>query len=532
MKKTARTALFRSVRNAFRLAIKAEETQTDSAEIIEQAQEHALSRRKFLENSGKVLLVGSLAPKLLLPNARIRVGQAKPRIVIVGGGIAGLNALHTLKKAGYDATIYEASGRTGGRMFTVPESMGKGTWTEFGGEFIDTDHDDMWALIHEFEKEQHVEWIDYAQDSELALNQEAFFFDGKHYSLKEAVDAFRTFAPRIKADMEKLPEDINYETKDPFAIKLDKMSLSKYLKKIGASGWIKRLIEVSYESEYGLSPKVQSSLNLTLLISTETDKGKIEFFGDSDERYKIKGGNQRIPDILAKKYAAHIQINRSLESIRQVGNTYNLHFSGMTSDVEADYVIMTVPFTVLRNLELKIEMPPLKRKVINELGYGTNAKLMIGMKSHFWRKSGYAGLVYSDNGINNGWDNAQLQNKPDEAAGLSILFGGPGGVKVGEGTPEFQKDIFLPKWNQIYPGATQQYSGKVARMHWPSYKFNLGSYICPIKGQYTSIIGAEAMPLGNLYFAGEHCGGAFAGFMNGAAKSGKEAAEAILGRLK
>ena len=40
------------------------------------------------------------------------------RVAIVGGGIAGLSALHHLREAGVDAWLYEARGRTGGRMFT------------------------------------------------------------------------------------------------------------------------------------------------------------------------------------------------------------------------------------------------------------------------------------------------------------------------------------------------------------------------------------------------------------------------------
>jgi monoamine oxidase len=40
------------------------------------------------------------------------------------------------------------------------------------------------------------------------------------------------------------------------------------------------------------------------------------------------------------------------------------------------------------------------------------------------------------------------------------------------------------------------------------------------------------LPVGNVYFAGEHCGGDFSGFMNGAALSGREAAEAIVEKVK
>jgi monoamine oxidase len=531
MKKTVRTPFFSSIRKAFNLALRAEELQIDTAEMIGQAQEAINQRRNFLKNTGKVMLGGAVAPSLMLNSSKSFflpfLGGTPPRIAIVGAGIAGLHALHMLKKNNLTGTIYEASGRTGGRMFTVQEAMGKGTWTEFGGEFIDTDHADMWALANEF----NIELIDYQQASEAELEAETFYFEGEHHTMEEVVNGFRTFAPRLKADMDKLDGDISYTATDPFIIGLDNMSLSKYLKKIGARGWVRKLLEMAYESEYGRSPKEQSSLNLTLLISADTSNGSLAFFGDSDERYKAKGGNQSIVDALANKYADDIKLNHSLESIRPSGNGYKLHFSGMQDDVIADYVILAIPFTILRSIDMPVEMPAVKRKCIDTLGYGTNAKLMLGMKSHFWRTQGYGGLVYSDNGIPNGWDNAQLQNKTNEPAGLSILFGGEKGIKAGEGTPEFQKDKYLPLWDKIYPGAIQQFSGKVARMHWPSYPYSLGSYTCYTKGQFTTIGGAEQMPLGNILFAGEHCGSWFQGFMNGAAQSGREAAEEILKRL-
>lgn len=529
MKKQSKTPLFSTIRKAFQMALRAEQRKASGEEMVQRDEAFRRSRRQFLENTGKAALLGSLAPKLISPAGSGFFNRAlAPRIAIVGGGMAGLSALHTLKKKGLDATIYESSNRTGGRIFSVTDAMGPHTWTEFGGEFIDTNHADMWALAKEFD----LELIDFAQASEAKLTKEAYYFNGQHYTLAQVVEEFRGFAPRMKADMDKLGDDISYETKDRWVRKFDRISLSRYLEKIGASGWIKRLIEVAYESEYGLSPKVQSSLNLLLLISPETPNGQWEIFGESDERYKVKGGNQRIPNALAEKYANHLQMGRALESIRESGNAYALTFSGSTAPVVADYVILTIPFTILRKLEVKLEMPKVKRKCIQELGYGMNAKLMLGMKQHLWRGQGYTGLCYSDNGIPNGWDNAQLQNAADQTAGLSILFGGKGGLNLIQGTPEQQKDKYLKLWDQIYPGAAAAYNGKVARMHWPTYPHALGSYVCPTLGQYTTIGGAEQMPVGNVLFAGEHCGGDFAGFMNGAAQSGREAAEEVLKRVK
>ena len=533
MKNNSKTVLFETLRKALHMALAANKAETTAEETIQLAEESAMTRRKFLENTGKTALITSLIGL----NTEGVFGRSfslkkPPRIVIVGAGIAGLNALHILKKAGLDATIYESSGRIGGRIFTVKNVMGEGTWTEFGGEFIDTNHADMWELAKEFK----LELIDYAQTSESKLTKEAFFFNGEHRSLKDVIEGFRHFANKIKADADRLPDEMStagYKIKNAYIKKLDRMSLSQYLEKIGAQGWIKTFIEVAYESEYGLSPQVQSAINLPILISTNTEGGTLELFGESDERYKIRGGNQSVPNALAEKYTNHIELNRSLEAIsRNKSDEYELTFSGLSAAIKADFVVMTIPFSRLKNVDIRLKMPQLKWDSINTMGFGSNAKLMLGMKKHYWREQGYQGLCYSDIGIPNGWDNAQLQTNDNEAAGLSILFGGASGINVGKGSPESQKDIYLPKWNRIFKGANEHFNGKVARMHWPTYPHALGSYICYRTGQYTSIAGAEAMPVGNLFFAGEHCGGDFSGYMNGAAKSGREAAEAVLLKLK
>jgi monoamine oxidase len=55
----------------------------------------------------------------------------------------------------------------------------------------------------------------------------------------------------------------------------------------------------------------------------------------------------------------------------------------------------------------------------------------------------------------------------------------------------------------------------------------LCSYTCFLPGQYTTIAGNEIKPVGNIFFAGEHCSYNYQGYMNGAAETGRRAAEAI-----
>ncbi len=523
MKKPAKTPLFAFLRKAFFLARKANSTHAPSGELVEELEEVSLSRRKFLGTSGKAILIGSIAPQSIIPF----FGKKSPRIAIIGGGMAGMNALHYLKKAGLEATVYEASGRTGGRMFTVKGVMGEGTWTEFGGEFIDTQHLEMHRLKDEF----GLELMDTGADSELKLSKEAFFFDNRHYTLAQVVDAFRGFADKLQADIDKLPDEITYRTADPDTVRFDRMNLSEYLGSIGVSGWMKSLLENAYEAEYGLAPEEQSAINLLFLISTDTEGGHFDIFGESDERYKIKGGNQSIPDAIAKKYPSDILLNRSLEMIDRRWTHFRLKFSGMTEEVKADFVVMTIPFAKLQEVEVRVNMPKVKEECIRTIGFGTNSKVMMAFKKHYWREKGYLGFTYSDNGIQTGWDNAQLQNADNQAAGYSILLGGPAGVSVGQRPGFDQSEVYLPKVEQVFPGISQFYAGKTALMHWPSQPFTLGSYVCYRPGQYTSIAGAEIEPVGDLYFAGEHCGGDSAGFMNGAAQSGRDAAEAIIKKV-
>ncbi|MDZ7881307.1 MAG: FAD-dependent oxidoreductase [Saprospiraceae bacterium] len=534
MRNATKSPLFGIFQRALNSALRAIEDQTTNEEIVQRFQENAQTRRRFLTNTGKTLLVGGfsgvftegVARTQNAPFSRLSRSQKQPRIAIVGAGIAGLTALHTLKKAGYDATIYEASGRTSGRIFSVQDALSKGSWAEFGAEFIDTNHADMWALAKEF----NLEFMDLGQASENKLTKELFLFEGKNRTLTEVIEAFRPFAPKMKADADRLPEDLSYTTKDPYIIALDRLSISEYLEKIGAEGWIKTFIETAYESEYGMSTHIQSSINLLSLISPDTDGGKFELYGDSDERYKVKGGNQSIPEALARKYAAHIELHRSLEAISAASTHYNLIFSGKEDAVKADFVIIAIPFSRFKNVDIRLAMPPIKWEVIHKLGFGTNTKFMLGMNQPFWRTQGFQGFCFSDVGIPNGWDNAQLQTPDNSVGGLSILVGGAAGVALGEGTPESQKDIYLPRWEKVFKGATENFNGKIARMHWASYPYSLGSYVSYTTGQYTSISGAEVLPVGNVFFAGEHCGGEFSGFMNGAAKSGREAAEAIIAK--
>src|SRR5690606_26367439 len=306
----------------------------------------------------------------------------------------------------------------------------------------------------------------------------------------------------IQTDYDSTGEVVDFRD-DGGATALDRMSLAAYLDRIGAEGMIRDLLEVAYVTEYGLDADEQSALNLIFLIGTDLSEGFAPF-GESDERFKVVGGNQRVVDELAARLDGRIEVGHRLTAVRPAGAGYRLAFDtdGGARDVDADVVLLTLPFTTLRQVDLAaLDLPDFKTRAIRELGYGMNAKLFVGTTARPWRGMGYSGECFSDAGFQLCWDNAQLQ--PGAGGGLTLYSGGADGWRVGEGTPEQQVERLLPGVEAVFPGVTDARNGRVGRFHWPTHPFTLGSYACYRPGQWTTLAGAEIEPVGRLFFAGE-----------------------------
>ena len=496
----------------------------------------AYTRRRFLRESATLttaaLVTGCSRVEAPPPSSTATpaapTGPQAPRIAIVGAGVGGLNAAYKMKQAGLTATIYEGASRTGGRMFTAKDLLADGLTTELGGEFIDSNHVEILNLMTEFGLER----LDTRSPAAASLKPETYFINGRHYTQAQATRAFVPIAKKLFADYDELGEVVNYQTEGG-AGQLDKMSITQYLDGIGVTGWMRELIDVAYVTEYGLDSGEQSALNFLFLIGTGDleDATAFALLGESDERYKVRGGNQQIVDELARRVSSQIRPLHRLEAIRSKGQGFTLTFQaeGKVVDQDADVVVLTVPFSILRDVKMQVDLPPLKTKAIRELGYGANAKVLVGFRSRPWEKLGYSGATYSDEAFQLAWANSFLQ--PGTAGGLTLYSGGKLAHDVGQGTAEEVAARLLRGIERAYPGTTAQRNGKVSRMHWPTFPWTRGSYSCYTPGQWTTIAGSEGLPVGNLFFAGEHCSYDFQGYMNGAAQSGADAARAVMSKV-
>ncbi|MCU0657377.1 MAG: FAD-dependent oxidoreductase [Polyangiaceae bacterium] len=444
------------------------------------------------------------------------------KVVIVGAGLAGLHCAVRLGELGVEATVYEGSKRAGGRIFSERTIFPDGMSCELGGELIDTGHITMIDLCKEFS----LDLLDYQTD-DAALRKSWPYFDGKTLTDQEVLAAFEPIAAEIDKALATLTDQEDlwvYHDKPNGGEALDAMSLGQWLDKINATGPIRKLLEVAYLIEFGLEVDETNALNMLFLISTELEK--FEIFGVSDERFRVAKGNDALTDALAAKLSpGQLVFEHRLTALKLLEDKrYQLTFDkgGSVVQVEADRVVLALPFTTLREVQIDAPLSEPKKKAIAELGYGTNAKLMVGFSSRVWRDKGSNGETFVDLAYQSSWETSRLQ--PGPSGIITNFTGGDQGVAVGNGTPESQRDAFVDEFDKVFPGVKAASNGKVARMHWPTVPLAKGSYAAYRVGQYTQLCGAEGLPEEGIFFCGEHTSLEAQGYMEGAAESGARAA--------
>lgn len=521
----------RLIHRAYQITQIANQRQTSIAEA-EGLWQTALSRRQVLQGlavtglAGTSTRLGAFRPAASLSQAQPN-SIASAAVLIVGAGVAGLTAAYRLRQAGVPVQIVEASRRVGGRLVSLTNIPGESGTVELGGEFIDSRH----THIRNLAAELGLEMAD-LRAADAGLEREILYFQGRQISEERVIEDFAPLAHRISRDLQKLQTtDITYQLPSPEAVALDRLSLAEYLDQEPVSPVIRDLVRVAYITEFGRDAEAQSCLNMLFLIGAEV--GKWSTYGVSDERYHVIGGNDLIPKKLAEKLDDAIELGTVLESIRSTSDgryRVSLQQDSRSTEHIYDRILLTVPFTVLREVDLGVELPPVKRTAIDRLGYGSSSKLAIPFHERIWRtRYGCTISIYTDLNFQNTWESARYN--PGPGGWVTDLRGGEQGLLLGEGRPETHADRLTQDLERIFPGIAQVTRGRALRAIWAREPYALGSYSCYLPGQWTQIGGAEGERIGNLWFAGEHCSLGSQGYMNGACETAEAAAQSILADL-
>jgi monoamine oxidase len=534
----AHTPLLSTLQKLYRDFTEAEASGRSVDEIQSTHAHSRPSRRDFLKTGAAV----AAAVALCGPTKVFARHRTPPRIVIVGGGIAGLNAALTLRDAGYASTVYEASSRIGGRMHSDTTSWANGQVTEHCGELIDSNHTTILGLAQRFD----IPVVDLLAAQPPHSTETAYFF-GQYYTRHQANRDFEAVYRAVQQDLlaAGFPTLYNSFTFAGFA--LDHVTVFDWIESRvpgGHASIMGQLLDVAYNVEFGAETTDQSALNLVYLLGSQPSPHSFQVFGSSDVRYHMAGGNEQLPVAIASVLRpGSVQLNTMLTAIaRNPDGTYRLGFQTGQSPfvVVADRVILAIPFSILRTLDYSAAgFNAVKITGIQQLGYGTNAKLHLQFHTRLWNRPGPWGLStgssLADTGYQTTWEPTRAQ---EGRTGILVDYtgGNIGASFTGDGSnPAVVHGYalqFLSQLQPVFPGIAQQWNGR-ATLDTPFLNpFLRGSYSYWRLGQYTLFSGSERERSGKCHFAGEHCSIQFPGYMEGGAEEGARAANEILSDYK
>lgn len=473
----------------------------------------ALDRRTVLAGLGASSLFACVKR-----DGMIQPSASAPRVAVVGAGLAGLSCATRLLTKDIGVTLYEANTRVGGRTFTDRTSF-PGRTVDLGGEFVDSWHDQLRGLVSALGLELDDTWEDDGVSEVLATIQGDILNEDQLELLEQQLKE-RILAALVRHPFD--PVTVTYKRSDAFDRAIDAMSAAEWLDRNNiARDKARTVLEAGFVSLYGGGLEEASAL---VLLQEVIGSGP-----ESDERFLVRGGAGQVAELLAQRFPPDVvKLQHRLVKVKsRTDGKMELTFdvAGQVKTETAEAVVLALPFSVLREVEIDAPLSPAKKNAISKLHYGAGSKLCVGFRGKPWRALDASGTVLSDSGFPFCWDETRMQDTEDGV--ITFFTGGYEGRVLSQVDLNVQRAGLIEVLNRVFPGVRNAAKAENVLVTWADEPFAKGGYALYAPGQVTTMRGCEGEPEGKLFFAGEHTSLEAQGYMEGAVRSGVRAAKEV-----
>jgi monoamine oxidase len=493
----------------------------------------AVSRRSLLAG-GAALGAAAVLPAdtalALSPGAwraqRRQQERHGARVVIVGAGLAGLTCAYRLRQRGVHAQVFEArAGRVGGRCWTA-RGFEFGQVAEHGGEFIDTRHRHLLAIVEEL-------GLSLEDGNEVELPGDAvspLWLNGRLHDEGDVYAGFGAVVRRLEQEYERIG-DYHHDKASAAARAFDEMTALEWLYRNVEDPRLREVIDLGQSGFWGADTSTMSAINLL--------ESYVKPYPGADERYHVHGGNDRVPRGMARTLDRDtIRFDAPLRALwRRRDGSYGMRFGGVRGPVVADRVVLCLPFTALREVELAGSGLSSKRRLsIDQLGMGTNAKNHVQLDVRPYALGKWSGSMSMDAPFRqSSWDSTGTQSGP--AGLITIWRGGRSGASYPTDVPHQWAprrivEANLAAFERGVPGVADAFNGRSWLDSWADDPWVRGSYAAFLPGQYTRYWGYLGKAEHGVHFAGEHTSTHSQGYLNGGVESGGRAAREVLAAIR
>ncbi|MDR3714483.1 MAG: NAD(P)/FAD-dependent oxidoreductase [Puia sp.] len=414
------------------------------------------------------------------------------KVIVAGAGIAGLCCAYELMKRGHEVTVLEASGRHGGHVYTAHDGLSDGLYGDYGQEHITRPgYDRYWGYIREF----GLEALPYPRRKNLVRR-----IGGKFYTETMLADPviLRSLGFNEKetdylahhpwTDLQLLYQgpylDKFRDEYQPFGLgldELDKITLAELYRKDGASKAAQEIL--GGEGSSALSSLWGSAvLKLRGVPPAPT------------ELFRLKGGNQMLPNAFAKRLGERVLLGTRVLSIEQgaAGVTVTCRQSDREKTFSAEYLVNCIPLTVFRNIPITPALPPERQYIIDNTSYDSYQRFVFQAASKFWLEDGVS--INMELGHPDLWEVWQSAEEV-ETTRVIVLATGAGGI-----SPQRALAIF----RELYPGKRDTIEQAISK-DWTKdgYSPSCERTAFPI-GEFHKFWPLIIQPHGRIHFAGAY----------------------------
>jgi monoamine oxidase len=449
--------------------------------------------------------------------------QPAKRVIVIGGGIAGLVAAFELARQGHEPVVLEAQHRVGGRVHTLRD-FAPGLYAEAGAMRIPRVHDLTLAYCELFGLElrpfvmgdpktlvhidgQRMTNAEADRDPSRLPFELAAHEKGRTYS-DLWNEATREFRERYEAE--------GLEALEGILRDYDQFSTREFLV---SRGFSEGAIEL-----YGVMSFREANMNAAVVEQLREIVGRS--FEDMQE---IAGGMDRLPDAFYQQLKRYIRFGAVVESIEQDEHSVTVHYRTASDrfSVRGDHAVCAIPFSVLRDIETQPAFSRPKQKAIRELNYNASSKILFQTRTRFWEH---------EDGIVGGTTTTDLPirricypsySDPNEPRGtlLASYTWGQDALRWGAMDAETALEQAIEDVAKIHPSIRTEYEvGAV--WNWYDDPFARGAFALFEPEQQTRLQADIVAPEGRIHFAGEHTS-LYHAWIQGALESGIRAAREI-----
>lgn len=461
-------------------------------------------------------MAAAAATGLTLPRLSASGGGLDADVIVIGAGLAGLQAAVILQDEGLNVLVLEGSERVGGRVRTLDQVPGR---PEAGGSEIAPGYARMRAMIGRLGGLRLGNWLQ-TTDMRFALYDRGRLTSVAAWQASGA-NAFGESERKRLGPMGPFGVALSYTPRPNPLQDLDSwlgkdvssldIGYGRYLGDRGASAEALRF----------LAPWVAADTPDSVSALWQLRAARFaEFMGALDGLEYFEQGASRVPEGMARLLKREVRLRAPVVALRSAAEVAEVRLAD-GSRLRARRVVCTLPLTVLREVRCDPALPALQAEAVRSIPYGSASSVFFAIKEPFWEHDGLPPATWSCESFGRAFVRTT-------ASGRYLWFykSGAAGAYVRSMTDAALLGAATRELHAARPSTVGRIE-PVAVVNWSANPWTRGHNAHRGPGDISRFGNVVAEPHGRIHFAGEHTAVTMMG-MEGALESGERAALEVL----